>query len=161
MEDYTAFCRHRAEMAGAFVGDKFLGLPEDEPPIRAFRGLHSKCYAMEEYNNKTGKYELKVVIAGIPKKAIKWIDGKPVERTNAEELGDIDNLTDGFVFSHCGGTRCVYLEMPPEIRTIDGHKTELSSAAIIENIDKKISENMWTQENGWMLNLNNYHYEIL
>ena len=89
------------------------------------------------------------------------IDGKPVERTNADELGDIDNLSDGFVFSHCGGTRCVYLEMPPEIRTIDGHKTELSSAAIIENIDKKISENMWTQENGWMLNLNNYHYEIL
>lgn len=161
MEEYTAFCRDRAEKAGAFVGDKFLGLPEDEPPIRAFRGLHSKCYAMEEYNNKTGEYELKVVIAGIPKKAIKWIDGKPVERTNADELGDIDNLADGFVFSHCGGTRCVYLEMPPEIRTIDGHKTELSSAAIIKNIDKKISENMWTQENGWMLNLNNYHYEIL
>jgi hypothetical protein len=153
MDEYVECCRSRATSAGAYVGNKYLGMPEDEPPLRAFRALHAKCYAMEELNDKTGKYELSVVIAGIPKKAVKWINGKPVEKTNAEELGTIDNLVDGFTFSHCGGTRCVYLETAPEIREINGHKTELSSAAIIENIEKTVSDNMWTVENGWILQL--------
>lgn len=153
MQKYQKYCKDRAILSGAYVGSKYLGMPEDEPPLRAFRALHAKCYAMEELNEETGKYELNVVIAGIPKKATKWINGEPKEKTNAEELGSIDNLVDGFVFSHCGGTRCVYLETAPEIRDINGHKTELSSAAIIENIEKTISDNMWTVENGWILQL--------
>ena len=144
MDAYTAKCLEQAKKDGAFVGEKYLGLPEDEPPLRAFRALHAKCYAMEEFSKKTGKYELSVVIAGIPKSSIKWINGEPVKKTNAEELGDIDNLVDGFTFSHCGGTRCVYYERPIETITINGHKTLLSSSAVIENISKDISDTMWT-----------------
>ena len=145
MDEYRAYCRKRAEDGGAFVGNKYLGEPTPEPPIRAFRAIHSKCYAMEEYNKKRGQYELNVVIAGIPKKATKWIDGEPVVKTNAEELGDIDNLNDGFTFEHCGGTRCVYNERPIENININGHITEISSSAVIENINKVISDTMWTQ----------------
>lgn len=143
MDNYARECQELAIKHNAYVGDKYLGLPTDEPPLRAFRALHSKCYAMEEYNKKSGEYELNVVIAGIPKKAIKWIDGKPVLKTNAEELGSIDNLKDGFTFSHCGGTRCVYNERPIAEETINGHKILLSSSAVIDNIDKVISDTMW------------------
>lgn len=154
MDTYINKCRERAKKAGAFIGDKFLGVPEDEPEIRAFRGLHAKCYAMEEWNKKKNKFELNVVIAGIPKKAIKWIDGKPVEKTNSEELQSIDNLVDDFTFSHCGGTRCVYNEQYPEIRYINGHRTEISSSAVIDSIEKHISDNMWTVENYELLKMN-------
>lgn len=145
MEEYAESCRKRAIDAGAYVDNKFLGEPTDEPPIRAFRAIHAKCYAMEEYNKKSGKYELNVVIAGIPKRATKWVNGKPIIKTNAEELGSIDNLTDGFTFKHCGGTRCVYNERPIEIVNLGGHITELASSAVIENIEKEISDTMYTQ----------------
>ena len=145
MEKYAAECRQRAIDGGGYVGDKFLGEPTDEPKLRAFRAIHSKCYAMEEWSKKRERYELNVVIAGIPKRATKWIDGKPVEMTNAEELGDIDNLKDDFTFEHCGGTRCVYVERPISIEIINGHEIELSSSAVIENISKEISDTMYTK----------------
>lgn len=146
MARYTMECRKLAIEKNAYIGNKYLGLPTDEPRIRAFRGLHAKCYAMEEYNKKTGKFELKVTIAGIPKKATKWIDGKAVTMTNAEELGKIDNLYDGFVFRHCGGTRAIYNERPIEIKDINGHLTELASNVIIDTIEKEISDTMWTHD---------------
>ena len=153
MEEYRKQCIDAAIKAGAYVDDKYLGEPTDEPPLRAFRALHSKCYAMEEWDKKKGDYDLKVVIAGIPKKSIKWIDGQPVEKTNAEELGHIDNLKDGFTFSHCGGTRCIYIEDTPRLQDINGHMTELASGAIIDNIEKKISDNMWTVDNWNIINI--------
>ena len=143
MDEYAMQCRQNAKKGGAYVDDKYLGEPTDEPPLRAFRAIHSKCYAMEEMN-KHGEYELNVVIAGIPKGATKWVDGKPVFKTNAQELGSIDNLTDGFTFEHCGGTRCVYNKRPIEIVNINGHITELASSAVIENIEKVISDTMYT-----------------
>lgn len=153
MDEYTAHCIDRAKKAGAFVGDKYLGVPTDEPPLRAFRALHSKCYAMEELNEKTGEYELQVVIAGIPKKSTKWIDGQAVTMSNAEELGNIDNLKDGFIFKHNGGARCVYNEQFPEVRNINGHITQISSSAVIDSIDKEISDTMWTVEGLKLLKL--------
>lgn len=145
MAIYEKECIDKAIKGGAFVGNNYLGAPTDEPELRAFRGLHSKCYAMEELNEKSGKYELNVVIAGIPKRAVKWIDGKPVTKTNSEELASIDNLKDGFEFVHCGGTRCVYNdERAPVIMDINGHETELATSAVIENISKVISDTMWT-----------------
>lgn len=146
MEEYRQKCVDKAVRAGAYVGDKYLGEPTDEPPLRAFRAIHAKCYAMEEYNKKTGKFELNVVIAGIPKASTKWIDGKPVNKTNAQELASIDNLNDGFKFKHCGGTRCVYNERPITTMNINGHITELASSAVIENIEKKISDTMYTKD---------------
>ena len=154
MEEYAQHCRDRATAAGAFVDNKFLGEPTDEPPLRAFRALHAKCYAMEEYNKKTGDYDLKVVIAGIPKKSVKWVDGEPIEKTNSEELGTIDNLKDGFKFSHCGGTRCVYNEAPIRTEVINGHKISLASSAVIDNIEKEISDTMWSVEGINLLKVN-------
>ena len=133
----------RAKAAGAFVGNKILGYAEDEPELTAFRGLHAKCYAVEEWDKKAQDYRLKVTIAGIPKYSIKWKEGKPVGMSNAEELKDIENLQDGFAFTHCGGTRTVYMEEEPHTEVINGHPTELSSCAIIENIEKTVSETMW------------------
>ena len=145
MDAYAEYCRTRARDGGAFVDNKYLGEPTDEPPLKAFRAIHSKCYAMEEYNKKSGEFELNVVIAGIPKAATKWINGEPIKKTNAEELQTIDNLADGFTFSHCGGTRCVYNERPIETVNINGHMTEIASSAVIENIDKEISNTMYTR----------------
>ena len=144
MDEYAEYCRKRAKDGGAYVDDKYLGEPTDEPPLNAFRAIHSKCYAMQELNKKSGEYELNVVIAGIPKKATKWIDGEPVLKTNAQELQSIDDLEDGFKFEHCGGTRCVYNERQIETININGHLTELASSAVIENIDKVISDTMYT-----------------
>lgn len=153
MAKYTQKCKDRAIRGGAFVGDNFLGLPTDEAPIRAFRGLHAKCYAVEEYDKEVGDYVLKVTIAGIPKKAIKFIDGKPVEKTNAEELGSIDNLHDGFKFKHCGGTRAIYNERPIETTVINGHKLELASNVIIDSIEKEVSDKMWTHDGDKLMNI--------
>lgn len=139
LEAMNAKIRERAEAAGAVYNGVHLGEATDEKPISAFRGLHAKCYAMIE----AGK--LKVTIAGIPKQSIKFIDGKPVKKTNAEELGSLDNLKDGFTFSHCGGTRAIYVEDKPHIKEINGHVTELASACLIENISKEISDTMWTK----------------
>ena len=145
MAQYERECIDKAIKGGAYVGENYLGAPTDEPELRAFRGLHSKCYAMEELNKKSGKYELQVVIAGIPKRAVRWIDGEPITKTNSQELADIDNLHDGFIFEHCGGTRCVYNdERAPLILDINGHETELATSAVIENIQKEISNTMWT-----------------
>ena len=146
MEQYAEECRQDAIKHNAFIGNKFLGEPTDEPKIRAFRGLHAKCYAMEEWDDDAQDYILKVTIAGIPKKATKWIDGKAVTMTNAEELGSIDKLEDGFTFKHCGGTRAIYNERPIEIKTINGHRIELASNVIIYSIEKEISDTMWTHD---------------
>lgn len=153
MAAYVEECKQRAIAAGAFVGNNYLGLPTDEAPICAFRALHAKCYAMEEYNKKTGQYELQVTIAGIPKKATKFINGKAVTITNAEELGNIDNLNDGFIFEHCGGSRAIYNEMPKEQITIRGHKLEIESSVIIDNIEKEVNDTMWSVEGYELYNL--------
>lgn len=154
MVSYKSDLIEKAKRGGAFIGDNYLGAAEDEAPIRAIRAIHAKCYAMEELNKKTGEYELKVTIAGIPKASVKWIDGKPIKKTNAEELGDIDNLKDGFVFKHNGGIRAIYVEGKPRTETINGHITELAGAVILENIEKEISEMMYSIEAGQLLNFN-------
>ena len=138
IDAYNRRITERAQQAGAIVGDKVLGKAEQEPALSAFRGLHAKCYAMIEEG------ALKVTIAGIPKSSIKWQDGQPIRRTNAEELGSIDNLNDGFIFSHCGGTRSIYIEDTPHVEDVAGHRTEYASAVIIDNISKKISDTMYT-----------------
>ena len=148
LAEYADQCKQRAIDAGAYVGNKYLGMPEDEPPIRAFRGLHAKCYAMEELNEDSGEYELQVVVAGIPKKTTKWINGEPVTITNAEELGSIDKLQDGFTFRHNGGSRAIYIERDKIIEDIDGHETEYASGVIIDMIEKELSDTMWSVDNG-------------
>lgn len=128
--------RERAAAAGAYVGDNILGYATDEAPLTAFRALHAKCYCTEE----NGK--LNVTIAGIPKKAVVWENGKSKTVTSAEELGSIDKLVDGFKFKACGGTRAVYIEDGLQCREINGHRIEYASSVIIEQIEKRISDTM-------------------
>ena len=138
LEEMNDRIRRASQAAGAVVGNNILGLATEEPELTAFRGLHAKCYATIEEG------QLKVTIAGIPKRATKWQDGQPVTRTNAEELGDIDNLNDGFIFHHCGGTRAVYVEDVPHRGRVNGHRTEYASSVIIEGVEKEISDTMYT-----------------
>lgn len=157
IDQYNDKIRERAIKAGAFVGDNILGVATHEPKITAFRGLHAKCYAMIEEG------QLKVTIAGITKAATKWVKGNGFTMrhtmTNSEELENIDNLQDGFIFRHNGGTRAIYIEGSINEEVIDGHKTELASGVIIENIEKEISDTMFTRgEDYSILHIKPYDY---
>ena len=112
---------------------------------------------MEEWDDDKNDYELKVVIAGIPKKSIKWKDGNPVTMSNAEELGSIDKLEDGFVFKHNGGSRCVYSEREIEKMDINGHETSLASSAVIEPIEKRISDSMLSIDGTALIKLQQFY----
>jgi len=139
-----------AKEKGAYIGDKYLGYADAEDDLKAFRGLHAKCYACINTNN-----EMNVTIAGITKRATKWIKGDKFtmlySMSNADELGNIDNLEDGFTFKHNGGSRAIYIETKPQTVDIDGHKTELSSGVIIEDIEKEISDTMFTVDKNYQL----------
>lgn len=137
----------RARAAGAVYNGEALGEATKEPDILKFRALHAKCYAMEE-KTPDGSTNLVVTIAGIPKRTTKWKNGKPVTITNAEELGGIDNLEDGFIFRHNGGTRTLYLEDGPRVATVNGHRLEMASAAVILPIEKELSGTMWSRYDG-------------
>lgn len=149
IDKYNEMIKQRAIEAGAFVGDNILGVATHEPKITAFQGLHAKCYAMIEEG------QLKVTIAGITKDATKWIHGNGFTMrhtmTNAEELENIDNLKDGFIFRHNGGTRAIYIEGSITEEVINGHKLEMASGVIIENIEKEISDTMFTRGGDYSL----------
>lgn len=98
---------------------------EDEGEnIIKFRALHSKCYAYVTDDNK-----LNCTIAGVNKTG------------RVEELGDIDNLKNGFTFHKCGGTTIKYYEEEISRGEIDGHKIEYAGSAIITKVDKTIKYN--------------------
>ncbi|MEE1142395.1 MAG: hypothetical protein U0L22_02030 [Bacteroidales bacterium] len=69
--------------------------------------------------------------------------------TREEELGEIDNLTNGKVFIKCGGTACDYISRRPEIKNINGHLTEVASAAIIKPTTKTLSDNVINEEEAY------------
>lgn len=87
---------------------KYMHKFDAEQPLRAFRSLGAKCYAMEELNKKTGKYELECVIAGVPKAKTYIENGKPITYTRNAELKDIDNLKQGYMFNKCVPIRAIY-----------------------------------------------------
>ena len=94
--------------------------------ITQFKFLHSKCYA---YILADG--EMKVTIAGVKKYGRNG-------NTRVKELGSLNNLKDGYVFKDCGGTLISYGYHEPDTITIEGHETEYSSSAIIENVEKTL-----------------------
>ena len=115
------------------VNDKkiFFNQFEDEKEnITEFRFLHSKCYAY-----KTDDGELHTTIAGV----------REYGRNNVsrvKELGDIDSLTSGKVFTYCGGTVTKYNpkgeDISPKVVNINGHLTEVSQYAIIMESTKEL-----------------------
>lgn len=99
--------------------------PEHDNRAIIFRGLHAKCYAYIDEGN------LYVTIAGVSKK------GK--NGTSAQELGSIDNLRDGFIFTDCGGTRADYTsDFSPREIVLNGHRIQTAGGCIIRDTTKEI-----------------------
>lgn len=140
VEEYNAKLRERSEKLGAFIEyegkkvhyDQFC---DEDEEIISFRFLHAKCYAYEE---KTAG--LKCVIAGVPARTITGTDkdDKPIYYTREQELGEIDNLTVGKIFTICGGASVAYFAQQPTEIVIKGHRTEIASCAIISNTEKTL-----------------------
>lgn len=70
---------------------------DEKENIIKFRTLHSKCYAYVTADNI-----LHCTVAGVQRKS--------GNITREMELQSIDNLTEGFIFKKCGGTRVIYVE---------------------------------------------------
>lgn len=110
----------------------YYGVFAAEDDFKQFRFLHSKCYAQVTEDDK-----LLVTIAGVTKDN-KQPKDHPDYITSAQELGDIENLADGFVFTHCGGTKSKYIEAPINFATIEGHEVVYASRCIITQTTKKL-----------------------
>ena len=125
---------------------------EAESDIRAFKGLHSKCYG---YISDSG--EFKATIAGVPARTlISMQDDKPIFITREEELAGItsemkiqnpdiifdpeealSNLSDGFTFLVNTGTTCNYenymLHNDIDV-VIDGHMVNTFGGCLISKL---------------------------
>jgi len=106
---------------------KELGLADLDKTATAFRYMHSKCYAYEDAKG------LHATIAGVAKS---WRDDPT--KSNADELGSIDNLKEGFTFTHCGGTRTAY-NYNDEYITIGQHELYIGNSAVICDTEYKVS----------------------
>ena len=122
----------RALKLGAYIDTEegqritYDAFEDEKEKIIKFRALHSKCYAYVTDDNK-----LHVTVAGVASKG------------REDELHDIDNLKNGFVFKKCGGTTIKYIEDEISHADIDGHKIEYASAAIILKTEKTIKHEPW------------------
>lgn len=129
--------------SGAYVNvnDKiveYMTFEDEGENITEFKFLHTKCYGYCTDNNSDS---LKITIAGVPKYYKEDLDKPPKERrTREDELGTLDDLAHGKVFTHCGGTRAVYTDTRPRTMTIKGHRTELARACIITDTTKTLKE---------------------
>ena len=90
---------------------------ENDKSLQAFATMGAKKYA---YIDEDG--QLIVTVAGVNKKL------------GAEELGDIENFREGFIFRKAGGTEAVYNDDPPikEIR-IQNHIQPITSNLYIRD----------------------------
>lgn len=139
IEDYNTELRKKSEELKAYVdvdGERiYYNQFELEPEeINKFRFLHAKCYAYED------RGELHCTIAGVNRdKYIFDSNGNSIKITREEELGSIDELKHKKVFHKLGGTRCIYTEISSTKLFIEGHLTEVSSSAIICEVEKTLN----------------------
>lgn len=132
IENENARRKDRALKMGAYVeynGEKvtYDAFDDEGEDITAFRFLHSKCYAYECDG------DLHCTIAGVSE----WEDAT-LQYGRVDELGSIDELKAGKVFTRCGGTKAKYVEMPPATVEVNGHLVELGSACIITPTTKTL-----------------------
>lgn len=105
---------------------------DEKDDIRAFRFLHAKAYAVETGDS----HKLSCTIAGVPKRVLT----KDGYYYREQELGSISELRKDKSFTICGGLACTYKERPITTLYIEGHKTELSSSAILFRTTKTLSD---------------------
>lgn len=124
------------EVDGKIV--EYMTFDDEGENITDFKFLHTKCYGYCVDNNPDS---LKIIIAGVPKYWKEDLELPPKERrTRERELGSLDNLADGKVFTHCGGTRAIYTDTEPQTMTINGHILEVARACIISDTTKTLRE---------------------
>lgn len=135
----------RALKLGAYIehGGKIVNydsFDDEDEDIIEFRFLHAKCYA---YRYREGaRVEFKSVIAGVTE-----FEDATHKFTREDELqGDIDNLTDGWKFKRCGGTKAMYTQEDIGTYEHNGHVIELASACIITPSTKTLSDQIKLQE---------------
>ena len=118
---YNEQLRAASDAAGFTLEDtkgraRPIGVFEADGQYRRFSALHAKCYAYEDAD--TG--ELHCTIAGVTSSNGKP-RGDPDRITKEQELGSLEELQDGKVFSACGGTRAVYIDHEHDI-IVNGEK---------------------------------------
>lgn len=118
-----------------------------EPDIKAFKGLHAKCYGI--VTNKG----LELTIAGIPARTlVDMKDGQPVYITRESELQGkekdpikaLNKLKDGFEFHINAGVSAIYIgatgfKTPHEItiQEINGHEIHTAGGCVIRKLKSK------------------------
>lgn len=119
---------------GAFIKDdngniiSYDSFDDEGENIVEFKGLHSKCYGYNEEGFETNKGKRHVIIAGVTALSRNYDeDGL----TRIDELGDLEELDHGKVFTLCGGTMSIYNKDIPHLEYINGHPTEMASSCII------------------------------
>ena len=110
----------------------YYGILEKESPCKKFRFLHSKCYAFVDMDDK-----LNCTIAGVTSDN-KRLKDDPEYMTREQELQDIKNLKDGFIFTQCGGTSSLYVDYAPQTITLNGRTLEIAAACIIRQVTKTL-----------------------
>lgn len=133
---------------------------DQETDLKAFKGLHSKCYSYINIHD-----EFRATIAGVPARSIIGMQGDtPIYITREEELAGIkpsdklanpeikidneaamDNLQEGFTFLTNTGTTCNYakymLHNDYDIK-IDGHYINTFGGALISKLESKQIKDM-------------------
>ncbi|MBO5884945.1 MAG: hypothetical protein J6S85_20260 [Methanobrevibacter sp.] len=123
---------------------EFYDYFDKETDLKAFKGLHAKCYGYVNVND-----EFKVTIAGVPAKTITGMDGdKPIYLTREDELryyedgirvctecstiDALDKLQEGYVFHINKGMTAKYINYG-KLKTfnIDGHKIITGGGCIL------------------------------
>lgn len=129
-------------------GISYYGTFEDEEEgIRAFKFLHSKCYAFIDKDNK-----MHLTVAGVRKSVLNK-EGKTI--TSVDELTEfgkysydeaLDRFEDLFVFKECGGVSALYIYAEPHIEYINGHKIETAGGCILRSVTKTLNDAKWLKE---------------
>ena len=133
---------------------------DQETDLKAFKGLHSKCYSYINIHD-----EFRATIAGVPARSIIGMQGeKPIYITREEELAGIkpsdklanpeikidnekamNNLQEGFTFLTNTGTTCNYqkymLHDDYDIK-IDDHYINTFGGALISKLESKQIKDM-------------------
>lgn len=108
---------------------------DENENITDFRFLHAKCYCYMESGN------MHLTIAGVSP-----FEDATKKYTREMELGSIDKLEHGFVFTRCGGTKAKYYESKPTTTIYNGHLIEYASGCIIDKTTKTMKNELNTYD---------------
>lgn len=142
LNEYNEKCRKWAMDHGAYITTasgqviNYNAFTDEGEDITEFRFLHSKCYA---YVTSDGK--LHCTIAGV-----KEYD-RDTKTWRVDELGSIDELKSGKVFTKCGGTTSTYLNQFDMMNYWpEGYYNQESyGGCIISRTTKTLSSEEWSE----------------